>query len=187
MDFQLYETLNGGDLNFSDGDIQLTEALWVQIYLSMFGGNTDPTNEVIFQGNADFKFYYWGNDLLDPERGQKLTSETETALRGTELSTAGRLKIQRAVEKDIKTIEAINEYTVTVYILGIDRVQIDIMFSEPSTYATQGVRIMWGATATEAISGGPSSNIGGVVSVWILESGEWNDAGSWIDTATWHA
>jgi hypothetical protein len=84
-----------------------------------------------------------------------MNSETERVLMEVALNSAGRIKIQQAVEKDLKFMEAFAIVKVSVTIEGIDRVNITIKVKEPdnlkgrSSDQFRAFIFIWDATKKE--------------------------------------
>ena len=184
MDIGLYEGYNGGDISIQNGDIYTTQAIWTQIYLALFGGNVEQsTSDNIQEGSQRFDF--WGNTFLQNDPDEQLNSITERTLDEVTLNSAGRLTIQRAVEDDLRFLSKLATISVTVNLIGINKVEILISFQEPDQLEETRFRIIWRATQIEDITGEgdtPSTRI----SSWILANGIWNDLGLWIDSERWN-
>ena len=85
-DLLIYESGNGGELKQRGNDFVMVQGIENEPYLLMFGGQRE----------------WWGNDFLDPTDTDKIwSSETEKTLNSVALNSAGRIKIEEAVNKDL--------------------------------------------------------------------------------------
>lgn len=108
-DLLIYEIGEGGDLALRGNDLVKVTGQENTAYLAMFGGNK-----------------YWGNYMY-PEN--PFSSKTEEAMRGTELTSAGRIKIENAIKKDLEVLDKIpgTTWTVATSITGNNRLAIKIV------------------------------------------------------------
>jgi hypothetical protein len=131
MDLLLIETLNGGDLYKKGNDLLMIPGWQNMPYLAMFGGNVEAVTKARSSGEEDFS--WWGNNLLMQGNSSiQFNSLTENALKNTPLTSAGRVVIQKAVERDLDFMKEFAVIKVTVSIVGPNRVQINIDVLQPS-------------------------------------------------------
>src|SRR5665213_2066851 len=132
QDIDIFEGGSGGEIAVVNGDIGLTDYLYNQVYLALFGGNVEAVtlgNEPVGAPRED----YWQNDLLyfnQPEL--QFNSTTELALRQNALNSTGRIAIQRAVEADLTYLNSIADITVNVVILSTNKIQIGVRLQQPA-------------------------------------------------------
>lgn len=117
---------NGGDIKFLGNDLAVVNGMENQVYLALFGGNVEQNTPSLITAAPTFD--YWANNLLWPNRADlQFNSNTERVLNTTELSSAGRVKIENAVKNDLTYLKALGAtVTVNVTLPGINMVQIDI-------------------------------------------------------------
>ncbi len=148
MDIMLYETGNGGEFSLENGDLVATEGLTNQPYLAHFGGNiessttgeeTPGTERLDWYGNAFF--------LNDPE--PQLNSELERALANTEVSSKGRIDLERAAAEDMEYLQEYAEVETEAAILSNDKVAISDKLTEPE--GENKYLYIWEATKNELI------------------------------------
>jgi len=133
-DIQLYESGDGGELYIANGDVTLIETLYQNIYIALFGGMADGSD-------------YWANELLFATKSnKKYVSETEKLLNEVTINSAGRLKIQKAVENDLTYLKNIAVSEVNVLILSTDRIKIQI-----SLTSGDSVQFVWDNAKNEII------------------------------------
>lgn len=118
---------NGGDIQLLGNDLAVVNGNENQVYLALFGGNVEQNTPAVILSNTQQKDY-WGNNLFwrnDTER--QFNSNTERTLNTVPLNSAGRLKIENAVNDDLKFLKD-NGATVTVNVTlpGINTVKINI-------------------------------------------------------------
>lgn len=110
MDVAIYESGSGGEFRLLGNDLDGTSGLYNQVYLALFGGNTEAsTARDMSAPRSD----WWGNALLLQDAAQ-FNSETERTLRNTALTSSGRAAIERAVRKDLQYLDIPNEVAVSV-------------------------------------------------------------------------
>lgn len=150
-DILLYESGSGGDFLIRNKDLVLVESLFQQCYIALFGGNLEADtlgNELPNQIRED----YWANSLFHVERIEKqFNSVTERTLNDTALNSAGRNKIQNAVDTDLKYLKSIATITTNVSILSSSRVQILITLRKPDNLEDKTLKIIWDNASLETI------------------------------------
>ena len=129
-DIHLFENGDGGELLIQNGDIALTEKLYQNVYIALFGGNKEVNTKGDELPNVE-RFDYWANALLFATKPNKqYNSETQRTLSNTTINSSGRLKIQKAVENDLLFLKSISNYEVNVVLLSTDKIEININLSE---------------------------------------------------------
>lgn len=184
MDILLYETLDGGNISIQNNDIALTDSIWNQIYIGLFGGNYQQnTDDNVLDDEQ--RFDWWANTFIS-DIDEQLNSETERILNTVALNSAGRLTIEQAVKNDLSFLSKLGDVTVEVSLPKLNTVQIDISIQEPEEITDKKFRIIWDATRqSNIIELGDVLPGGVVVSAWILRNGIWDDLGIWDDNAKW--
>lgn len=151
QDFHLAEFGNGGDLVLLGNDLTLTEELLQMAYLALFGGNVEASTrgtEIPGQQRED----WWANALIYPQAsGRQFNSLTERALNTTVLNSAGRLEIQRAVEKDLQFMSDFAEVGVEVSIETYNRVEIRIRIKALGTQEEKTHHLLFDQAKNEVI------------------------------------
>lgn len=151
QDINLYESGNGGEIAIIDGDIVLTEQLFQQVYLSLFGGNVEAStigNEI----PSALRYDWWGNQLLYANQPSKqFNCLTEKALAENTLNSVGRLNIIAAVNADLQYFTTVANISVNVVILSVNRVQINIILTEPDNQQDKVLQFIWDSAKKEAI------------------------------------
>lgn len=173
-------------MSIQNNDIWATMSLWNQIYIGLFGGNvaqlsTDAT------GQGEQRFDWWGNTFLKTSPDEFNSSETERMLNNVPLNSAGRIKIEQSVKKDLSFLSKLGAVDVAVSIAGIDKILIEIGLKEPKEVAEKRFRLLWDGTKSTDITDSESDKTGGVISqMWILRNGIWDDLGKWFDNEHWN-
>jgi len=140
-DILLYETGDGGDASLQNNDLALSETLYMQVYLALFGGNIEA-NTVTNTLPTEQRFDWWGNSLIMADTpNTQFNSNTERVLSTTALSSAGRLDIIRAVDADLSYLTELLDYSAGVELLSINRVRITVNFT-PKTNQQNKVLIL---------------------------------------------
>lgn len=133
MDVAILETGNGGDLKIVSNDLAIQNGWGNMPYLALFGGNIEAST--IKRVPSQLAYDYWANNILWPQdESIQMNSETERTLKNVSLTSAGRIKIQQAVEKDLKFMKEFSNISVSVSIEGIDRVNITVKVRELNNF-----------------------------------------------------
>ena len=150
-DLLLFESGSGGDILISNNDMTLVETLFQQVYIRLFGGNTEANttgSEIEGRQRDD----WWGNSLLFSDTPEKqFNSNTERVLDNVALNTSGRIDIKRAVESDLNSLSNISDITVNVVILAHDKVQISVMLQKPDGEEDKILQFIWDNARQEVI------------------------------------
>lgn len=144
MDIQIIETNNGGDFIKIPGNLSIIQGFGNMPYLGMFGGNVEQDTP-ISRLTTEQAFDWWGNNLIlsDNPSGQ-FNSKTERTLNKVALNSAGRIKIQEAVNSDLDFMRAFAEIIVDVQIIATDKVQI--LITVKSSTKERDFIYLWDAT-----------------------------------------
>jgi phage gp46-like protein len=113
QDLLIYESGNGGELKQRGNDFAMVQGIEYEPYLLLFGCDRD----------------WWGNDFLDPTDTDKIwSSETEKTFNSVALNSAGRIKIEEAINKDLAPLRKQTgaAITVQVQVVADDRSEIFI-------------------------------------------------------------
>lgn len=150
-DINLYESGSGGEIGLIGGDVVMTEQLFQQVYLCLFGGNQKAStigNEVAGIPRYD----WWGNSLIfTNNQAKQFNSITERTLYSTVLNSVGRQQILAAVNQDLQNFKSVANITVNVVILSTNRVQIIIGLTRPQNNQNAILQFTWDMAAQELI------------------------------------
>lgn len=119
-DILIKEAGNGGDLVLLGNDLAAASGYENGPYLSMFGGDA-----------------WWGNAFLqDEEPSVRFSSQTERTLREVPLNSAGRIRIEAAINADLAWLRDISGTTVAVAttITSDNRLDINITINGRTFY-----------------------------------------------------
>jgi phage gp46-like protein len=152
MDFLFFETGDGGDMNYQNGDVKLDKSLFSSVYLAHFGGNRDVIEKN--DNTINVNRAWWGNLFTRDKEQLKLISNLETALRNTALNSLAPEKLKIAAEKDLNyLVEAgvLNEFQVSITIESQINVKVTETLIEPSGQQTN-LSLIWDNTKQVVIS-----------------------------------
>jgi len=150
-DILLYETGSGGDFAVLNNDLMLSETLYQQIYLALFGGNVEADTKSLYLESED-RFDYWGNSLVwKDSKGKQFNSKTERVLQEVVLNSSGRLKIVNAVNSDLEYMSDVAEFTVDVGILSSNKVSITVSFKEKKNQQNKKLQLIFDNARNEVI------------------------------------
>lgn len=119
MDIALVETGNGGDIVVIGKDLATVESIENMAYIACFGGNVgfpyrkvDPKEE---------RMFWWGNDFMENDPSQQITSLLEDKLRTTPLTSSGRVAIEQTMYADLQfMLDFVDKIVVDVRIISDD-------------------------------------------------------------------
>lgn len=153
-DLAIIENGEGGDLVLTGNGLAVQDGWGNMPYLALFGGNVEASTTKRLATQQAFDF--WANStLFDQDESVQMNSETERVLMEVVLNSAGRARIQQAVERDLKFMQDFATIKVSVTIEGIDRVNISIKVKEPdnlkgrSSDQYRAFIFIWDATKKE--------------------------------------
>jgi len=121
-DILLYQTNDDGEINVTNGFIEMSGGLQTAAYLSLFGGNEDD------DGLADNPKTWWGN-TTETEKSRKYISETQYLLTSLPITSANLLRVEDAAKRDLawfKDEGVATEITVSASILGLNMVELEV-------------------------------------------------------------
>ena len=150
-DLALQETGNGGDIQLKGNDLVITDSIFNQIYMGLFGGNPEASTtgeELTTEQRRD----WWGNNLLLQDLPDiQQNSTLERTLNEVALNSSGRLQIEEAAKKDLEFLKEIAEITVETKIFDVDKIEIIIFAKETENIEPQIFIFIWDATKQELI------------------------------------
>jgi len=150
-DINLFENGSGGEIAIIDDDIGLTEQIYQQAYLALYGGNVEASTEPNTPAN-ELRNDWWGNALLFSDTPEKqFNSTTERVLRTTVPNSSGRITILRAVEYDMQYLKNVANVTVNVVILSTYKIEITVVLTRPQNQQDVVMQILWDGAKDEMI------------------------------------
>lgn len=126
FDLAIIETGNGGDLVRVGNDLGVVNGIENMPYLGMYGGNVEQVTSNLNIATDAQNFDWWGNNLLlKNDAVKQFNSVTEKTLKTTELTSAGRIKIEAAIVRDLKFLSTpdISVEVIAVVIVSTDRIE----------------------------------------------------------------
>lgn len=152
FDPEIVETGSGGDMLPKGNDLSVIFGFENMPYLALFGGNvaqSTPVTRVPAQQAAD----WWGNALFMPaDPGMQFNSETERMLHSVPLTSAGRLRIEGAIKKDLEFMSAWATIMVSTQIIATDRLRIAIGIKRPDNLQQREFIYIWDATKGDLLA-----------------------------------
>lgn len=119
-DTYIVEHGDGGDMYLAGNDVRGVFGIENMPYLCMYGGTDNAAD-------------YWGNNLLQPNRADRqFKSETTAVGNSIALNSAGRLKVEQTIAKDLRRISDNIpglKIEVIVYLNTLNRWDADITFT----------------------------------------------------------
>jgi len=121
-DVLLYQSLDGGEINYINGQPEMTGGFETAAYLSLFGGNKND------DGSKDNSFTWWGNvDEEDPDK--RYISRTQYILQGLPATVGNLRRLEEAVRLDLNwflTSKIASSVEVEAVIPDINKVNISV-------------------------------------------------------------
>jgi phage gp46-like protein len=127
-DFKLFQTVDNGDIQVTNGNLLMDDSPETAVYLSLFGGNEDDP------GESDLTKQWWGN-ALSTDTTTHYRSRTQYLLRSIPQTSANLNKIKLAVESDLawaRTAGLFKDFEIFVSVPKINWLSIQIA-TEPGT------------------------------------------------------
>lgn len=151
MDLLLLETSNGGDLVLRGIDLAQTEGWDNMVLIALFGGNVAMSTPDERAAN-EMAYDWWGNSTLMPNNpSQQFNSQTERALNTIPLTSGNLIYIQNAINADLEFMQPFAEVTVTVAIIGVDKVRLQILVKEPNNVTQKEFLYIWDGTKQDLL------------------------------------
>lgn len=94
-DVDLYQSVDGGDIDVTNGLIAMSGGLETAVYLSLWGGNEDCT------GRPDCPLSWWGN-FSETDKAYKQISVTQYLLKTLPAIPANLRRIEDAITNDLQ-------------------------------------------------------------------------------------
>lgn len=94
-DVVLFQTADGGEITFANGEPLMDEGLATAAYVSLFGGNEEDSG-----GDETKAKEFWGNKI-EPVAAQKLRSETQFLLRSMPITSGNIARVEDAISHDL--------------------------------------------------------------------------------------
>jgi len=146
-DIMIYESGSGGDISLKNDDIVTIAGLTNQVYLALFGGNIEQsTSEEL--DDLTIREDYWGNFYFEEEN--QFNSIYEKTLRTITLNTNGLSILKDAAESDLEYLKQYAEITISISIIGLNKVQLIVSLLEPNNISSR-IKLVWDGTKNELI------------------------------------
>jgi len=94
-DVRLFNTSDGGEVEFVAGQPAMDEGLETAVYLSLFGGNEEDSGLPV-----DDKKQWWGN-LEEPDASKRYRSEVQNLIAALPAITGNLKRIEDAALRDV--------------------------------------------------------------------------------------
>lgn len=127
-DVLIYQTFDDGEINVTNGLVEMSGGLQTAAYLSLFGGNEDD------DGLADNAKTWWGN-TTETEKSRKYISETQNLLESLPITSGHLLRVEDAAKRDLAWFideEVATSVSVSASILGLNMVELAINIDQES-------------------------------------------------------
>lgn len=150
-DVLLFESGDGGEMAVLSGDLELTETLYQQVYLALFGGNVEQNTRTDFLFTEE-RFDWWGNSLFFGEvQSKQFNSNTERVLRNVALNSVGRLSVISAVEQDLQYLSDLLDLSVDVEFFGVNKIRIIVKFNRKGNQEDKVLQLVYDNAKNELI------------------------------------
>lgn len=121
-DIHLFQTVDGGEIDVTDGIVTMDGGLETTVYLSLFGGNYNDA------GDSNIINTFWGN-LGEIEEDKKYTSETQFLLKSLPTTAVNLRRIENAILNDLSWVTAsgiASSIEVLATIPGVNKIKVNI-------------------------------------------------------------
>lgn len=142
-DVHMRHTADGGEIDFVEGQVVLSDGLETYCYLSLFGGNERDS------GRANDPHTWWGN-LTETDPARHYRSETQHLLRSLPAVPANMRRIEDAAARDLQPMitsqlaRSVKTF-VTIPALNTVLLTVSIEVASGETYRFE-FREDWGAS-----------------------------------------
>ena len=127
-DVRLYQTPDGGEINYENGRLELSDTPESAVYLSLFGGNAEDS-----ASEADDRKQWWGN-RVEEDSTRHLRSRTQNLVRGLPSNSANLRRLDDAVQADLAwlvTAGVMASVEASVSLVSPKRIRIDGTMTTP--------------------------------------------------------
>lgn len=150
-DLTLQETLNGTDFVRSGNDLELTQSLYNQVYLALFGGNPDGLTSD--QVDTALRTDWWGNSLFFPnQQNNQFNSRFQAALYDIPITSGGLIQLESIAKSDLQVLAPIADIDVDITMISNTRVRIDVTLIEKSDQSASMFTFLWDGTKNTVIT-----------------------------------
>jgi len=146
-DILLFQTPDGGNISYIDGQPEMTGGFASAAFLSLFGGNERD------DGTDGNQFSWWGN-LLENDRDYKYISETQNLLLGLPITAQSLRRIEQAAERDLEWFlnkNIANSVSVTLSMPDINSINFDITVKAEGREESFSFVLNWRAMQAESL------------------------------------
>ena len=98
-DVLIYSTPDGGEVNFNDGIIEMTQGFESTVYLLLFGGNIADDGT-----KATEKLEWWGNKLETNNPERKIHSRFQNMINGLPATPSNLKRLGEAAKQDLSLL-----------------------------------------------------------------------------------
>jgi hypothetical protein len=148
MDLKLIDNGNGGDAVFNGTDLEIISGWENMPYLGLVGGNIE-SNTIKFN-EGEQRMDYWANALFYPNsKSIQFNSDFERLLNDVAITSASRILIDQTIKSDLSFMGVFSSVSITVSVLGLDRIEILIKVKEPNNLESNEFIYIWDATKKE--------------------------------------
>ena len=150
-DILLFENGSGGEMAVLNNDLEMSETLYQQVYLALFGGNLEgntKNNALITEERID----WWGNTLFFNDMPSKqFNSNTERMLLNVALNSSGRLSVIQAVTNDLVYLSDLIDSTVDVQFYDTNKIRIIVKFTQKGKQENKVLQLVYDNAKQELI------------------------------------
>lgn len=97
-DVYLYDTQDGSEIEIKNGLVMADEGFRTAVYLSLFGGNSDDTGEVINNET------WWGNCLDNLSENEKLIGRFDAYVKSVPMTSRNIVVAEEKAKQDLQWI-----------------------------------------------------------------------------------
>ena len=143
----------GGDVILNKNDIDVTDAIFNQIYLAWFGGNVEQEHEdPEDRESGEQRLGYWQNDLFyKDEYDFHLNGRVERALNNLAMTSQGVYDLELTASEDLEFLSSFGEIEVNVEIIGNDKINLSVKIQQSNEETDILVNFVYDATKQELI------------------------------------
>jgi hypothetical protein len=146
INYSIYDDGNGGEIYIKESSIEYSKALYVAVYLRMFGGNVEGVTNRDNKTKEE-RLDWWGNDIKGDGKSW-VNSKSEKLLKSFTITQSNILLLEDAIKKDLDDLKKYGEIKVEIIHSKINQISIKINIIQGKN---NQIQMVWENTLKEII------------------------------------
>jgi phage gp46-like protein len=145
IDVLIHESGDGGELQLRNEDLQISQALTNQIYLTLYGGNIEENTSDDLE-EKERRQDFWGNYYLEEE--EQFNSNFERELKNQPLTANGLSRLEDAASQDLQFLSDYADIDVSASIPKPYKLELTVTLTQPDSESVK-VKFVWDSQRKE--------------------------------------